>query len=81
VTALQLTKATVNLDNGVSVLKREPQFPAQIGLGRASREYDLSPDGKHFLFSMPLDTTNTVVAVLNWRTELRKKAASRTGSD
>jgi eukaryotic-like serine/threonine-protein kinase len=81
VTALQLTKATVNLDNGVSVLKREPQFPAQLGLGRNSREYDLSPDGKHFLFSMPLDTTNTVIAVLNWRTELRKKAAGRNGSD
>lgn len=81
VTSLELTKATLSLDNGVSVLSRIPLFSAPLGLGRSSREYDLSPDGKHFLFSTPMDTTNTVIAVINWPKELKNKASARDNSN
>jgi len=78
---LETMKATLNLANDVSVLKREAQFAAPVDFGRRTREYDLSRDGKRFLFSVPLDTTNTLIAILNWRQELRKKAASRAAGD
>jgi Tol biopolymer transport system component/tRNA A-37 threonylcarbamoyl transferase component Bud32 len=76
-----LTRADLNTQHGLSVLSRTPMFSGSPSLGRQTREYDLMPDGKHFLFGAPLDTTNTVIAVLNWRTDLRKKAGARAGTD
>jgi eukaryotic-like serine/threonine-protein kinase len=81
VTGFRLTKARLNTDHGVAVLSRDPMFTGANVLGRPTREYDLSPDGKHFLLAAALDTTNTVIAVLNWRTEIKKRAAARNRPD
>lgn len=81
VSGLTLTRADLNTDQGVAVLSRTPMFSGIPSLGRAAREYDLTPDGKHFLLASPLDTTNTVIAVLNWRTDLRTKSSAPTGNE
>jgi Tol biopolymer transport system component/tRNA A-37 threonylcarbamoyl transferase component Bud32 len=77
VAGLRMMRANVNTTHGLAVLSRDPLFLGGTAIGRPTREYDLSPDGKHFLFAAPLDTTNTVVAILNWRTESRKKSVAR----
>jgi hypothetical protein len=77
VAALRMIRANVNTANGVAVLSRDTLFAGTVGMGRPTREYDLTPDGNHFLFSAPIDTTNTVIAVLNWRTDTRRTPGAR----
>jgi Tol biopolymer transport system component len=71
----RMIKAALNMTNGVTVLRRDTLFTVPGALSSPLRQYDISRDGKHFLFAAPVDSSNSVVAVLNWRKELKARIA------
>jgi Serine/threonine protein kinase len=77
----QIMKATLDMKSSVTVLDRIPVFTVVNSLARPNREYDISPDGKHFLFAVPQDSSNSVIAVLNWKNALKNKSVSRENSN
>ena len=56
----------------LSVVATRPLFDGTFLADAGYREYDLAPDGKHFLMLESVDRQAETVVVYNWAAELRK---------
>jgi serine/threonine-protein kinase len=65
--ANRLVAATLAFDAAPRVVSRTPLFT-----GRYGQDFDVSPDGKRFLMIEPQTSGLSLVAIPNWRTELRR---------
>jgi len=75
----QMIAATVNLDRGFSVVGRETLFEGSFDLNFLHANYDISPDGKHFLLLRQVNGVGTqTMVVYDWRSELKAKTSART---
>jgi Tol biopolymer transport system component len=66
---------TTGLEQGIATPLFEPRLlngPANTAGYRA--QYDVSPDGQHFLLNLPVDeaTASPMAVVLNWPTQVKK---------
>jgi hypothetical protein len=59
----------------LSVASRRPLFTQRFVADAGHTYYDVSPDGKSFVFLKDNDAPAQIVVVLNWDAELRKQAA------
>ena len=76
----KFTVATVHTDAGFEVTKHEELFEDHfLGSTLPHANYDVAPDGLHFLFMKPAQEAELEV-VYNWRTELRAKLAGKGAS-
>ena len=73
----QLMTVQIKLTNQLQVGPPTRLFDAPVGLGE--NRYAPSPDGKHFLLSVPVSESNAaqIVVVLNWAGQLANSHAGR----
>jgi eukaryotic-like serine/threonine-protein kinase len=71
----KLIEATLVTTKELSVASRRPLFVQRFVTDGGHTYYDVSPDGKSFVFVKDNDALAQLVVVLNWDAELRKQAA------
>lgn len=73
----------VRVERTPAVLVRPPEFILVASMARSSRNWDLHPDGKRFVATVPdvaagRDTSpSRYLIALNWFTELKTRMALR----
>jgi Tol biopolymer transport system component len=67
-----MNAADVSIGQTLTVLGRRKVFDDPYILDAMVRNYDLSPDGKHFLMLQEVDRQVETIIVYNWASELRK---------
>jgi eukaryotic-like serine/threonine-protein kinase len=73
----QLIAASVHLEHGFSVTERQVLFEGNYVFNYVHANYDISPDGQHFLLLKASGATVQATVVYDWRAELRAKTVGR----
>jgi serine/threonine-protein kinase len=72
----QLNVATISTTPSFSVISRQPLFDGTYTfLGSVHANFDLAPDGQHFLLIKPMSADAQTVVVRDWKYELRERTA------
>jgi Tol biopolymer transport system component len=69
----QVWAASVTTSPTFAVRSQKKLFESDFTELPGHANYDVSPDGKHFLMVRPSISGDQVVVVHNWRTELRER--------
>ena len=70
-----LMSATLALARDPSVVRRDSLFTIGVWAPMQATNYDVMPDGDHFVAMRPLRADSPLVVVVNWVTELRERMA------
>jgi Tol biopolymer transport system component len=73
----QINAATITTTPSFTVLSRQQLFEGAYALGGAGvhAQFDVAPDGQHFVLVKPLPGDTPVTVVLDWKYELRARTA------
>jgi serine/threonine-protein kinase len=73
----QINAATITTTPSFTVVSRQQLFEGAYALGPTGvhAEFDLAPDGQHFVFVKHLPGDTPVTVVLDWKYELRARTA------
>ena len=71
-----LMSASLTLSPEPSVVRRDSLFTIGLWAPMQAPNYDVMPDGNHFVAIKPLSTDSPPIVVVNWLTELRERMAS-----
>ena len=72
----QINVATISTTPSFSVISRQPLFDGTYTFkGSVHANFDLAPDGQHFLLIKPTSADAQTVVVRDWKYELRERTA------
>ena len=74
-TVTTLMSATLSFDAEPAVVRRDSLFVIGTWSPSPVANYDVMPDGDHYIASRPV-TQSSPLIVVNWRTELRERIAA-----
>ncbi|MFN8715825.1 MAG: TolB family protein, partial [Gemmatimonadaceae bacterium] len=69
-----LLAATLATDGGLHVVSRQKLFAADVLPGAIHANFDVSPDGRHFLMARTSTGQVDLTVALNWMAEVRRRA-------
>jgi serine/threonine-protein kinase len=72
-----LMAATVSTTPELTVVRRDTLFPIEAQGSGAAAAYDVTPDGKHFIFAQYTGVARPPIVVVGWAEQLRQRFESR----
>jgi len=75
-TATVLMSASLAVPPELSVVRRDSLFVIGLTVPTQAPNYDVMPDGEHFIALRPRSVGSPPMAVVNWTTELRERMAA-----
>ena len=68
-----LLAATIARTPALAVVRRDTLFERQYPTDPWHPNYDVTPDGRHFVMLRPVEESRDLVLVVNWIEELRRR--------
>ena len=75
-TATHLMAASLSASPEMSVVRRDSLFMIGLSMPTQVANYDVMPDGDHFITIRPKSDAAPPMAIVNWITELRERMAA-----